>query len=121
MVSLQLPFPVSVNSMFANRRGPGRGRIISRDYSMWRKEAEAEFLRQRKSAGEPIKGHFCASIIFDESQRRWNSDLDNRIKPVLDLIQKVGLIEDDRYCDKLEVSWGPVSGALVKAFKSLVA
>ena len=33
-------------------------------------------------------------------------DLDNGIKPLMDWLQRVELIEDDKYCDRILAQWG---------------
>jgi len=35
-----------------------------------------------------------------------SGDLDNRIKPLLDWIQRVGLVSNDKLCEKLTAMWG---------------
>lgn len=123
MIRVQLPLPTSVNSMYATRRGSGRGKIISRDYSLWRKEAEAAYLQQKiaKTVGDPIKGHFSVDIVFDQDRRRHNSDVDSRIKASLDFLQRMELIENDCLCDSVSATWGPVPGCLIRAYPTTIA
>lgn len=120
MVTISLPFPPSSNNLFFNRRG---GRTKTPEYNAWIAEADAMFMQQRaeKTVGTPIDGHFIATIALDQLKRRHNSDVDNRIKACLDFLQRVELIKNDSLCDKLDIAWGPVDGALIRAFKSIVA
>jgi Holliday junction resolvase RusA-like endonuclease len=122
MVTLHTPYPPSANEMFFNRSGNGRGRGKATCYRDWQKEADALFLQQKaaQTIGTPIDGHFHVTIALDQSRRRHNSDLDNRIKPLLDFLQRVELIQDDKFCDKLDIAWAPVDGAFIRAFKSLI-
>jgi crossover junction endodeoxyribonuclease RusA len=121
MVTLFLPYPPSVNEAYSNRRfGKGRGRIKSKVYSSWLKAADGQFLQQKaeRTIGTPVDGNYEAFMVFDETRRRWNSDLSNRVKVAEDSLKRFKLIEDDSKCDKLTVSWGPVSGVMIRVFKS---
>jgi hypothetical protein len=53
-------------------------------------------------AGGPfeIELHFCRPI------KECMGDLDNGIKPLMDWLQRVELIEDDKFCDRLLAQWG---------------
>lgn len=115
MVMLHLPFPPSVNRIW--RSGKGRT-YISKQYKAWKDEAMARYLEQRSSAGNPIVGNFTYHIILDEKRRKVARDGDNRGKVVLDLLQSVGLIEDDKLADAGSWSWGPVDGGgcIVRAY-----
>lgn len=53
-----------------------------------------------------VKGEFVAEIALN-SRRVWG-DVDNRIKSLLDALQRAGVIENDRHCRKLTIEWtGP--------------
>lgn len=116
MVTLELPFPPSVNSIW---RFAGRSAYASKEYTAWKRAADNAFTEQRsqKTVGTPIKGAFEVTMTFSETRRRWNTDLDNRIKVTLDALQRFGLIENDSKCQKLTASWGPVDGVFIRAFK----
>lgn len=114
MVVLDLPFPPSANRL--TRHGVQRGKLVSYSdaaYTSWRNEANGMFLRQRKSAGTPVDGAFTYHLVLDEKRWPKASDGDNRQKAVLDFLQAVGLIEDDKYAAGGGWSWGPVDGARV--------
>lgn len=53
----------------------------------------------------PIDGEFDATIILNPPDKR-RSDIDNRIKVLLDLAQKYGLVKNDYLCRKLTISYG---------------
>ena len=119
MVTLTLPFPPSVNSIW---RFAGRSAYASKEYKAWQKAADAAFLEQKseKTLGTPIKGAFEIFIVFSEQRRRWNTDLDNRIKVTLDALQRFNLIENDNKCQKLTATWGPVEcGVFIRAFPAM--
>ena len=52
-----------------------------------------------------IKGNFSASIVLCPPDKRL-SDIDNRVKVLLDAAQKYDLIENDHLCRELHVSYG---------------
>lgn len=116
MVTLELPYPPSVNAIW---RFSGKSAYVSKQYAAWKKHADAAFLEQKsqKTVGTPIKGAFEVTMTFSERQRRWNTDLDNRIKTTMDALQRFGLIENDSKCQKLTAAWGPVDGVFIRAFK----
>lgn len=105
MVTLSLPFPPSQNRIW---RRSGTRIHRSTEYNSWETEAIAVYHAQRKNAGEPIFGHFTYHIVFDEKRRKVARDGDNRQKAVLDFLQHVGLIEDDKFADAGSWSWGPI-------------
>ena len=118
MVTLELPYPPSVNAIW---RFSGRSAYVSKQYAAWKKEADAWFLKQRaeKTVGTPIRGAFEVHMAFSERKRRKNADLDNRIKVVNDALQRFGLIENDSKCEKLTATWAPVDGVFIRVFKSI--
>lgn len=92
---IRLPVPPSVNAMFANRKAPKkgqRGRIITREYLAWLQAAGLSLNcvdpRQRTFGGMKV----AVTILLPEKMR---GDVDNRIKPVLDLLQKHGVVNND--------------------------
>jgi len=54
---------------------------------------------------QKICGQFSATIILNPPDKR-RIDIDNRVKVLLDLAEKTGLIENDRFCRLLIVSYG---------------
>lgn len=122
MVTIELPFPPSVNEAYGNNKsGKGRGRYPTTKHKAWLKEADAWFLKQKseRTVGTPVLGPYEAFMVFDETRRRWNSDLSNRIKVAEDYLKRANLIEDDSKCEKLTVTWGPApAGVFIRVFKS---
>ena len=100
-------FPPSVNSLFANVSG--RGRVRTKRYREW--AAASGWDCQGKGS---ITGPFTAAIILSRKHRRSNADLDNRVKPLLDLLQAHKVIEDDKYLEKLTVEWGDCKGFYIE-------
>lgn len=104
-LSLDLPLPPSVNRF---TKGLGNQSRIVRE---WVKNADGCFWLNRRRLTHII-GEFEAEITF---RRHPGSDLDNRLKPLLDFLQRVQLIQNDNLCMKLTVMWGePLLGCEVR-------
>ena len=99
MTVINLPMPPSVNGLFLNRIG---GRSITKRYADWRKEAGIALINQRP---ERVSGRVSITMAVQEPKRA--SDLDNRIKPVLDLLVEHRVIDNDdnRFVRCLQVLW----------------
>lgn len=94
---IRIPVPPSLNNMFTNV--PGRGRVRVAAYKHWIAEAGYSILAQRP---KKYTGDVTVSIVIGPRQR---GDLDNRIKPVLDLLTKMKIIEDDRKVVQITAEW----------------
>ncbi|MEM7730504.1 MAG: RusA family crossover junction endodeoxyribonuclease [Pseudomonadota bacterium] len=90
MIELRITTPPSVNHLFAT---VGKRRVKTRDYQRWIDMAGWECLahRQRK-----VSGPYRVVIGVPRGVR---GDIDNRIKPVLDLLVRQGLTDDDAACE----------------------
>lgn len=98
---LHLPFPVSVNAMYAD--GKTR-RHKSQRYADWL--LEAGYLLNRQKV-EPIKGPYEIRYVFQEGQDgRWR-DAFNLEKGCTDLLVSHGVVEGDssKYLRKGSVEW----------------
>lgn len=103
-LELSLPRPPSVNR-FMTKLG-NKSPIVQR----WIKQADMAFVLARtRRRFTHIIGHFEAEFEFE----RGSYDLDNRIKPLLDFLQRVELIQNDRLCERLVASWGPANSGVV--------
>lgn len=87
-ILLELPVPPSVNSAFATSQNGGRHH--SQTYNAWETQAGWEIKQQRSGR---IMGPVEVSIVIGKRKQR--SDIDNRIKPLLDLLVKHQIIEAD--------------------------
>jgi Holliday junction resolvase RusA-like endonuclease len=101
-------FPPSLNNMFANVAKVGR--VKSKRYKTW--IAAAGWDANGKGT---CSGPFKLVLTLSTHHRRSNADLDNRIKPVLDLLVTHGIIDGDEKCEAIHASWGNVLG---KAFRA---
>ena len=104
--SFELPAPISVNALWM----PGKqgGIIKTPAYRNWLTEAGMKLNRQAK---ERIAGHYALYLTVTDKSR---ADLGNCEKAVSDLLQEHGIIENDKLCSFIKVSWGRIDGMLVQ-------
>lgn len=93
-VTFTLPFPPSVNGLFA---GKAR-RYASAGYKAWKAAA-----RGSVPAGL-IAGPYTLDLLFDRPDRRAR-DLGNLEKAVSDLLVERGLVIDDSCCQRITLAW----------------
>jgi Holliday junction resolvase RusA-like endonuclease len=105
---LNLPFPPSLNGLFANRKG---GRRKSDRYKLWQADATEMLLKQRRNQH---KGNVAVNIFFSRPDNR-RRDLDNLNKGILDLLVTHKVIVDDSRVNVLHTEWSmkPDLGAYV--------
>lgn len=87
MTTFNLPIPPSTNNLFFNRKQGGRA--PTQAYLAWQTHAGLMLNAQH---ARPIAGEVRIDIKVADAGR---FDLDNTIKPALDLLKKHGVIEDD--------------------------
>ena len=95
-----LPIPPSVNRLYANAPGAGeghKGRRKTAAYRDWLQLAQADLLQARADVS-PVPPPYGIRITLNIDRR---SDLDNRAKAILDLLQSLGVLADDRQVDQL--------------------
>lgn len=86
-----LPWPPSVNMLYANSPRKGRPRVRSENYRRWQKEAGWTLISQHpRKYDVPVR----VSIELVPPNGR-GFDLDNRAKAVLDLLVTHGILRDD--------------------------
>ena len=113
IVSIKLPMPPSVNSIWRRGRNKKTGKSVTyldSKYKKWKDDAMILLAAQHPAS---IVGHFTAVISLDQS-KRGRSDADNRNKAVLDLLEKAGVVENDKLCDSVTACWTDVDGCLVE-------
>lgn len=106
-IRLELPIPPSVNK-FVARYGNS-----SPDVRTWRRQCDVTIMSMGKHPGK-THGEFEAYIQWDEGYRRilpggkknqHGRDIDNMIKPLLDYLQDIEVIENDGYCSVVIAEW----------------
>jgi len=110
--ALSLPFtPPSLNNLFVNGK---KGRFKSPEYRTWQTRA---CLALRKQSGWHVAGPINVRLTFNRRQTR--ADLDNMIKPTLDLLMAAGRISDDRNVRRLEAEFSSsIVGTLIEIRKA---
>lgn len=99
MIELSLPMPPSANRLW---RRAGHRLHKSPEYSAWL--IQAGQIARSQFKGAPIKGAFALEIDLARPDKR-KRDLDNRIKPALDLLGSIGFIRDDSDCAAIHARW----------------
>lgn len=98
-ILLDLPIPPSMNQYW--RRGPNRSRTapagavvthVTKEGRAFRKDVAAAWIAQRDRM--PLSGPLVLRGWIWFSRR--GSDVDNRIKPLLDALEEAGCFENDR-------------------------
>ena len=109
LTEIRLPFPVSVNAMYLNNKGRGRGRIASPELRAWKEQAGWELKAQRV---KPFDQRVIVHIDLDDSRQ---GDADSRCKCVLDLLVSSGVLKDDRkkYVKRVSIGWEKLTGCRV--------
>ena len=96
-VVLELDLCPSVNNLFLNNvRG---GRVKSQAYMRWRARSLVEMMAQRPGR---ISGPYRVQILAGRPTA--TSDIDNRIKPILDLLAGQ-ITDDDKNCVGVSAYW----------------
>lgn len=93
-VNILLPMPPSTNNLFATVNGR---RVITRPYNMWRKVAY-ELLRLFKE--KPLEKPYGVHIRLNLDHK---SDIDNRVKPILDALVASETICGDQWVNTIRV------------------
>jgi Holliday junction resolvase RusA-like endonuclease len=92
---IELPLPPSTNNLFINL--PGKGRVRSGAYKAWERQASASLTFA--SWDMPTKP-YTVTIRLNMDHR---GDIDNRVKAVLDLLVRHGVLEGDQWVNELHV------------------
>lgn len=95
---IRLPLPPSTNMMFINaRNATGRGRFPSPAYKAWKKSAANALTI---AAWDMPSKPYAVTIRVNVNHQ---SDIDNRVKPILDLLVSHKVIVGDQWIDELHV------------------
>ena len=98
-ISLVLPFPVSVNGAYRNVIGVGR--VKTKQYREWEREAALMALVQSRGR---IEGPYAIHVEIDRPDKR-RRDLSNTIKVIEDFCVSQGFVEDDSLCERIKMRW----------------
>lgn len=108
---LELPTPPSVNECFGEHGGGKgkRGRHETRKYQDWKGHALWR-LRMQK----PPRFDGCVVVFGSVDRMNGNADIDNRIKPTLDILKTAGLYGDDSQVTGVAFVWAPTRNAMTR-------
>lgn len=102
-VRIVLPFPPSGHTLFKRYNGS----MLSEAYRKWRDTAGWELLAQKP---KKTLGRVGIHLVFRSPDNR-RRDIDNLLKPVIDLLVKHSLIEgdDSRFLRILRAEWDDIA------------
>ena len=112
---IELPAPVPLAACFTNV--PRRGRVPTKRYLEWQREAMWTIKAQRS---RPVKGRVAITVSLVPPDNRAR-DAGNTDKAVMDVLVKAGIIEDDsnRYVRRVTYEWvdaGPPCVVVISRF-----
>lgn len=100
VITLDLPFPPTMNNLFLNVKG--RGRVKAPAYRLWEAVASAA---ARKSAGTAsLSGAYAFHMKAQRPDKR-RRDLANLEKATHDLCVRLGFVRDDSDCNRILLEW----------------
>ena len=103
VLTIDLPFPPSVNRIW--RKGKNGNIYLHEHVRSWKRVCD-NFCLAAGWNKKPIDGAFTATITLSREKRSRVMDADNRIKVVLDWLQRAGIIENDALAEEVRVLWG---------------
>ena len=107
-VSFSVPYPPSMNTMWRNFRGRT---VLSKAGRIFREQVN--FLVIDKNIPKFGDKKLKVTMILRPRDKR-KTDIDNRIKAVLDALEHAGVFDDDFQVDHLEMIRGePIKGGLL--------
>lgn len=105
-VEFDIPYPPSTNTIW--RRGRN-STYLNPAYRKWKAKADEMLSGQRNGKGwRTITGPFEVKILLPLT-KRFKTDLDNRVKGVLDWAKQAGLISDDKFQNKVVLEWADIT------------
>jgi Holliday junction resolvase RusA-like endonuclease len=103
-MTIRLPYPPSLNRLYRAVRGRS---VKSADGRAYASLASGLVMASRVR----VTGPFVLSVLAVRPDKRAR-DLDNLLKPVLDVLQAGGAIENDSLCQCLMIRWADVSAGI---------
>lgn len=104
-LTLSLPLPPSANVLWRVNQRTGKP-YLNPVYRSWQKRALSSLWTQKPRGGFPFfAGHFNVQIAVAMGMR---GDIDNRVKPTLDFLQKpAGIIANDSHTQGASIVRSP--------------
>lgn len=111
-VVIELPYPPSMNRIWRSAASAaGQQVYLAPSYVKWRQAADALLMSERGWSKKRLIGPFEIEIGLCPPKSHPRGDLDNRIKAVLDWLQRANIIVNDKFCQRLVVQWVPTEAA----------
>jgi Holliday junction resolvase RusA-like endonuclease len=105
-IIIDLPYPPSVNRLWRSTAAEKNRVYLSPAYTKWKDAADVLLLTTKGWRGKTVTGAFHIEIaLCPTAQGHPRGDLDNRIKAVLDYLQRVEIIVNDKHCQRLLAQW----------------
>ncbi len=117
MIRYSLPYPPSLNNLFRNVK---HGRVKTEGYERWIRLAQGHILEQGRKR---LHGFVSVSVALVRPDKR-KRDLDNSLKPLLDLLVGMSIIDDDSLIQRISIQWvesGPACSVSIAEAISEVA
>lgn len=109
MIRLDLPYPPSVNSAYANG-GNRRGRHKTAEYKAWEQLAGV-CVKDRHRAGVSVPYSLYIGAARPDRRRR---DIGNIEKCVSDFLVAHGVVKDDCLAERITVEWsGQIASGII--------
>jgi crossover junction endodeoxyribonuclease RusA len=97
--TIEIPYPPSANRLWRYYKSRP---VKSNEYRAWLNECSAKIRHDWKHPTIHCPVHVTLSVGVPDKRKR---DLDNRIKPRLDLLQLSSVLEDDNLVHSLSAAW----------------
>lgn len=100
-----LPYPPSVNRIWRASTRETKKVHLAPSYKAWRDAAGAMMMTQGGWRDRRLTGPFSADIALCPAKGQLRGDLDNRIKAILDFMQSLLVVANDRNCQRVCAYW----------------
>jgi Holliday junction resolvase RusA-like endonuclease len=111
-LAINLPYPPSVNRIWrSNSASAGKQVYIAPSYVKWKNHADALLMSQRGWMLHRVTGQFEVEIALCPPKGHQRGDLDNRIKAILDFLQRATIVSNDKHCQRITAYWAHSSTA----------
>ena len=114
MIVFTLPKPPSTNRLYKrllvrNKAGHMR-RPRTKEYEKWRELAGWMIIEQRSKQDKKIEGNYKMTFTLEPC----GLDLGNAEKACSDLLQSMGIIDNDKFAREINMRWGEVKGCRIE-------
>jgi crossover junction endodeoxyribonuclease RusA len=100
-----LPYPPSGNRRLTARKD-GKGFVNTAKYRSWKDEAAWTVAMAVRGERNKIRGTFELHAIAMPPALNRTRDIDNLLKATCDALKAGGAIEDDSFCQRINIEWG---------------